>query len=102
MAATKRNAMLIAEARDKIRTTQLINRLTNHALSEAPIMDASQVRAIEILLRKVLPDLASGDVEHSGAIGLAAVDRPPNETREEWIARQQRALLLGSPAGTAD
>lgn len=33
-------------------------------------------------------------------------DRPPRETREEWIARRKHevgaALLMGAPAGTAD
>lgn len=34
------------------------------------------------------------------------VDRPPPETREEWLARRRRELagrsMLGTPAGTAD
>ncbi len=58
MAATKRNAMLIEEAREKIRTTQLINRLQNHALGEVE-MTATQVKATETLLRKTLPDLSA-------------------------------------------
>lgn len=58
MAATKRNAMLIAEARQKIRTTQLINRLQNHALGSIEMSD-SQVKATAILLRKSVPDLQS-------------------------------------------
>jgi hypothetical protein len=58
MAATRRNAMLIAEAREKIRTTQLINRLQDHALGEID-MSQTQVRAVEILLRKSVPDLAT-------------------------------------------
>ena len=71
MAATKRNAMLIAEARKKIQTTQLINRLQKHALSDDEIMTQSQVRATEILLRKSVPDVATvtlqGD-EDGGAL----------------------------------
>lgn len=63
MAATKRNAMNIAEAREKIQTTQLINRLTKHALGEIEL-SPTQVRAIEILLKKSVPDLAN--VQHSG------------------------------------
>jgi hypothetical protein len=58
MAATKRNAMLIEEAREKIKTTQLINRLQDHGLGEIE-MSPTQVRAIEILLKKRVPDLAS-------------------------------------------
>jgi septum formation inhibitor-activating ATPase MinD len=52
------------DVRSKIQTSQLINRLTDHAVSDKPLLDASQVRAIDILLKKVLPDLQS--VEHSG------------------------------------
>lgn len=58
MAATKRNAMLIEEAREKIKTTQLINRLQDHALNDVE-MSQSQVRAVEILLKKRVPDLTS-------------------------------------------
>lgn len=63
MAATKRNAMLIAEAREKIRTTQLINRLQDHAFGEVE-MSQTQIKAVEILLRKSVPDLSS--VQHGG------------------------------------
>ena len=58
MAATKRNAMLIAEARKKIQTTQLINRLQNHALGKVE-MTPTQVKAVEVLLRKSVPDLST-------------------------------------------
>ena len=63
MARTKRNAMNIAETRQRVQTTQLLKRLTNHALGELE-MSATQVRAAEVLLKKSLPDLAS--VTHSG------------------------------------
>lgn len=49
--------------RDKIKTSQLINRLERHVLAELEL-SATQLKAIEILLRKTLPDLAS--VEHTG------------------------------------
>lgn len=58
MARTKRNAMLIEEAREKIRTTQLINRLQDHSLGKID-MSATQIRAAEILLKKRIPDLAA-------------------------------------------
>ncbi|MDB5243799.1 MAG: hypothetical protein JWP57_4425 [Spirosoma sp.] len=51
-------------------------------------------------------------VEHSGPDGgpietVAMVDRPPRETREDWVARRQRELdaarlLLAPAAGVAD
>jgi hypothetical protein len=46
----------------KIQAAQLINRLTNHANGEVE-MTATQVRAIEILLRKILPDLSDVKME---------------------------------------
>lgn len=52
------------EVRKRIQASQLINRLTSHAISEKPLMDNSQVSAANILLRKILPDLTA--TEHSG------------------------------------
>jgi hypothetical protein len=51
------------EVRAKIQASQLINRLTDHALGEVEL-STTQVRAIEILLKKTIPDLSA--VEHSG------------------------------------
>lgn len=66
--APKRNAMLIEEAREKIRTTQIVNRLTNHVLGKVD-MSSTQVTAALGLLRKAIPDLAahqhSGEVNHN-------------------------------------
>lgn len=50
--------------RQKIQTSQLINRLTQNALSDEEIMTASQVNSAKILLGKAIPDLAS--VQMSG------------------------------------
>ena len=44
------------EVRTKIQASQLINRLQNHALGEVELTN-SRIKAIEILLRKTLPDL---------------------------------------------
>lgn len=52
------------DVKKRIQASQLINRLTDHALSDQPIMDASQVQAARALLNKVVPDLKA--VEHSG------------------------------------
>lgn len=55
------------DVRRKIQTSQLINRLTDHALGLIEL-ESSQVRAIEILLKKTVPDLSavelSGDAEN--------------------------------------
>jgi hypothetical protein len=52
------------DVKAKIQTSQLINRLTDHALSPTPIMDASQVQAARALIAKTIPDLKA--LEHSG------------------------------------
>ena len=49
--------------RRKIQTSQLINRLNNHAVGKC-YMTNTQVRAAEVLLKKVLPDLQA--LQHSG------------------------------------
>lgn len=71
MAATKRNAMNIAEAREKIRTTQLVKRLENHAFGEVE-MSNTQVTAALGILKKALPDLAN--VAHTGEDGKGPVE----------------------------
>lgn len=61
----KRNKRELDElTKKKIQASQLINRLTDHALADVSIMDASQVNAAKILLNKIIPDLKA--VEHSG------------------------------------
>lgn len=49
------------EVRKKIQTSQLINRLQDHALADAPIMSDSQVRAAFGLIDKVVPSLKPVD-----------------------------------------
>jgi hypothetical protein len=55
------------EVRTKIQTSQLINKLQEHALSEGESeISASRMKAIEILLRKSLPDLSSTELTGEG------------------------------------
>lgn len=68
MAATKRNPMHIQKTRDAARATQLMNRLTQHGLSKVEL-SATQVRAIEIVLRKIIPDLSSVAVGQDDKLG---------------------------------
>lgn len=53
-----------ADVRAKIQVSQLINVLTNQALGKTEDLSASRLKAIEILLRKSLPDLCA--IELSG------------------------------------
>jgi len=48
--------------REKIRASQLINRLQSCAMGEIEL-SMLQIRAIEILLRKCLPDLAAAEIK---------------------------------------
>lgn len=51
------------EVRAKIQASQLVNVLQNHALGEdEKEMTPSRLKAIEILLRKSLPDLSSTEI----------------------------------------
>lgn len=57
------------EVRTKIKTSQLINRLTDHVFGEVEL-SATQLRAVEILLKKSLPDLSQVDMNVEGDVGL--------------------------------
>lgn len=52
--------------RAKIQVSQLLNRLQDHVFKDVEVT-STQMKAIEILLRKILPDLST--VEHAGEGG---------------------------------
>lgn len=52
------------EIRAKIQVSQLINVLHNHALGDSEELSPTRMKAIELLLKKSLPDLSS--IEISG------------------------------------
>ena len=66
MAGRPMNKLHQADVREKIKSSQLINRLTDHALGDLELSN-TQVRAIEILLKKSIPDLSA--VKHKGDDG---------------------------------
>lgn len=65
--------------REKIKTSMLANRLSQHALAKEPILDATQVKAIEVLLRKTMPDLQSMETR------LTIETRPTAELSHEQL-----------------
>lgn len=78
--------------REKIKASQLINRLQDHILGKV-VLDASQIRAIEILLKKSLPDLSA--VEHSGEVDtkqFVVMGVPEAASAEEWQKQAQPTL----------
>jgi hypothetical protein len=68
MAARIRDIKHDERTREKIKTSQLVNRLTKHALSDVEIMTTSQVHAAAVVLKKSLPDLTSTDVKVDGKL----------------------------------
>jgi hypothetical protein len=81
--ATRLNPKHDDATRQKIQTSQLVNRLNGYALgeldptSEKPIeISTGQLKAIEILLRKSLPDLS--------AVQIAGDDESPLKLEVTW------------------
>lgn len=68
MAARKLRKFHTEEIRAKIQASQLINRLTDHAFGKVEL-SATQVRSIEVLLKKSVPDLQSIDLNGAGDNG---------------------------------
>lgn len=66
--AARLNLRQQQSTRDKIQASQLINRLEAHAMGEVELTPA-QVRSIEILLKKILPDLSAIQVDGDGEGG---------------------------------
>lgn len=81
------------KVRQRIQTTMLVKRLTDHVVGKVE-MSATQLRAAEILLRKRLPDLSA--VEHSGSVEHRRVD----ELTDSEIA--ERLERIRAAAGTAE
>lgn len=75
------------ETRARIQAAALVNRLQAHALGELD-MSHTQVRAIECLLRKVLPDLQAAEIHH--------YDETQHATEAELVDRL-RATLAALP-----
>ena len=65
------------DVRSKIQASQLINVLQKHALEGTKDFDPTRMKAIEILLKKSLPDLQSieltGDPENP--VGISIIER---------------------------
>lgn len=68
MAARKRKVVLTDDWKEKIRVTQIMNRLYGHAIGEVE-MEKSQIDAAKVVLAKLLPDLKSIDQVVSGPDG---------------------------------
>lgn len=98
--------------REKIRTTQLLKRLQDHIFTPDKVqLSQTQLKAIEICLRKALPDLQS--VEHVGEDAITYViaapvqaanvetwleTAMPSQTRQDGATRQEGASAKPDPS----
>lgn len=87
------------ETRLKIKTSQLINRLSAHALGDDVELSQTQVKAIEILLRKILPDLSAVDATLTGEIVNYVISNEPMTT-DDWEATYGVATSDGTTEST--
>ena len=77
--------------REKIRASQLINRLQKCAFGEISLT-ITQLRAIEILLRKSIPDLAAAEMKSEQTYRYV-VELPRVLSRDEWLRKYgQKAI----------
>lgn len=67
------------EVRARIQVSQLLNVLQNQALGEGPDLSPSRMKAIEILLRKSLPDLSSVELTGEGGGPVQIIATPTDE-----------------------
>lgn len=70
MAGRPINKLHQEDVRKKIQASQLINVLQDHALTGDGEMSQSRMKAIEILLRKSIPDLSSVQLDANVSGGL--------------------------------
>ena len=63
--AARLNPAHDARTREKIQTSQLLNRLQDHVFGKVELTP-TQVRAAEVLIRKTLPDLTTTTLQGPG------------------------------------
>lgn len=71
--AARTNPRLSDAWRQKIRTSMLVNRLQQNAAGKIELTQG-QIKSIEILLRKTLPDLSHTEAEISGGLAITIND----------------------------
>jgi hypothetical protein len=93
-----------AECRAKIKATQLIHRLQAH-IFDGLELSMSQIKAIDILLKKIIPDLTRTEIAADLNVRYVA-ELPKVLTREEWVAKyganhlDLKPIQIEGPAGS--
>ena len=95
--AARLNPKHDAKTREKIKTSQLVNRLMQHANGKNK-MTVTQIRAAEILLRKTLPDLSAVTMDGDLDVTQKIVSAEPLP-EDEWESKYGD---LASPAGASE
>lgn len=83
--------------RAKIKTTQLVNRLTAHAMGEIEL-SGTQVRSIEILLNKTLANLSAQEITGNVQSYVARLPEPAKDA-DSWIASVKPTEAQGQAKG---
>ena len=60
--------------RDKIRASQLVNRLQDYVDGKIKL-DPAQVQAAAVLLRKCIPDLSASEIKGEVAVGSITISK---------------------------
>ncbi len=91
---------LAPDLRAKIKTSELLTVLGQHALGERKL-ESTQIKCAEILLRKVLPDLVA--MEISGDVRHFVIEAPtPAADAASWLQdRAARQMIDVTPVGAA-
>lgn len=102
MAARKRKLHLSEEWKEKIRAGVIMQKLMAHVEGDGSDMTATQLKAADILLKKVVPDLAR--TEHTGKDGDAIKIESSDVTQKILAALPQdklESLLSEQPQDNA-
>jgi hypothetical protein len=93
--AVRKNLAHPEIVRQRIRTSQLVNRLTDHVDGKVEL-SATQVTAALGLLRKSLPDLLG--IAHSGSVELTKPEELTDQALAH-IASSSRDRVIEAPSG---
>lgn len=101
----RHNPNISALARQKIQAAHLVRLLQRNAKGKIkPELSLSRIRSIEILLRKIVPDLTQASVT-AEVTHKYVVEVPPLLTRDEWSKKYrapQQQLPQKAPPPTLD
>ena len=96
--AARKKPFLAQSTRDKIKASMIVNRLQDHIVGTVEL-STSQVRAAEVLLRKVCPDLQAVEMKAEVTQSPAVIADQPMDA-SAW--EQQYAASMEPTAGATE